>query len=167
MTNRDFTFTLNVTVDPEHIDAILKAAVDTEDYDNPNTLKNALTTLFNTAGTDAFQYLIEWGANPVEGRDLSLNDLLVARLAHHNLTPADFENWWLEEDGETVAEPSRYVAVEHGAEGKGKHWLFTGNTLDELAESMDQSEVQRNWVVFVTDLFTGRDLEIDTKLTYI
>jgi hypothetical protein len=163
--NLTFQFNLLVTVDPAHVERVLDAAVKTGDHDNPNTLKNALATLLNNADYDAFQYLSEWEASPADGRDVSLMALATAKLAEHDLEPTAFENIWEDpETHETLFPLGRFWAVERGSDGT--YWSFGGSIPEELADALDETEVQPGRLVFVTDLLTGRDLEAGVKLTF-
>jgi len=159
-----FQFNLLLTIDPAYANDVLQAAVATGDYGEgePNSLKNALAVLLNHNGTDPFfQYLSEWEASPIDGRDLNLLDLAYAKLAEHNIDPTALVNNYGGNDGSFPHD--RYFAVELGS--NGQPWSFGGSTVEELVEAMDASEVQPARLVFVTDLLTGLDYEPGLSLT--
>lgn len=165
--NIRFDVNLQVHVAPEVADTILKAAAEAGvDYGaNLLTLHKAVVVLINAGNYNHFE---GWSAGPLWD-ETTLLDLAVAKLAEHDLNPTVFENVYnpadFDSDDERQTFPlDRYFAVERASDGT--YWSFGGSTPEELADTMDQSEVQPGRLVFVTDLLTGRDLEPGLKLTF-
>lgn len=151
---------LQVNVYPAEADTILKeAAAAGIDYgDNLLTLDKAVAVLVNVGN---YNFFSEWSAGPLWD-ETTLEDLAIRRLTEHGLNLRAISNG--HGDTESPSFPfDRYFAVERTDDGRV--WAFAGATLAELADLMDQSEVNISRILFVTDLVTGIDLDAGIKLS--